>query len=276
MEIMDKRLYIAILLYIIGSLALIVAVLSKIFQNYDLFSISEKKIVILKLYGTITYSSESVFSNTIPAEKVVEILKNIDNDSSVVAVILDINSRGGTVVGCYVIEEAIRKMKKPVIAVCDEECTSGAYLIASAAKKIFMSKDTLTGSIGVILSYLDFSGLLKRFNITYVVIKSGKYKDIGSPYRPLTEKEYKILKEIVDNAYKNIVRIIERNRNINMSELPEYIREAGIITGEEAVKYGLADDIGTLSDVIDYVNEKYCNNECRIETIDLRELSSLF
>jgi protease-4 len=268
----ERRLMYSIALYFMGFVLLGIGFLES-FNSLDFFE--SQKIVIVKLYGPIYYSSAVPTIGGIPAEDTVEVLRSLLNDSHVKAVILDINSPGGSLVGSYVLEEAVKRLaaKKPVIAVCEEECASGAYLVASAADKIYVNPGTLTGSIGVIISYLDFAGYLKKYNITYVAIKSGKYKDMASPYRHLTEYEREKLQEIVNRSYKLLVSIIERNRKLNLSSLPEYIRDGGVVDGYQAIKYRLADGLGSLMQVLQEVKRKYCKSEnCDIYEIDTRYL----
>ena len=151
------------------------------------------KVAVIELDGVIASSSESnFFAKEANAANMLKSLKLAKEDSEIQGVILKINSPGGTVAMSQNIYNQIINIRenKPVIAVMDDVAASGGYYIASAADRIIAQDGTLTGSIGVIFSFMDYHNLLtNKLNVDQVVIKSGKFKDIGSSTRAMLPEE---------------------------------------------------------------------------------------
>lgn len=220
-------------------------------------------ISIIKLDGVISDSqSPSIFKDITSSNSFYDLLVKATKDPSVKAIVLRINSPGGTVAASQEIYKAVikAKKKKPVVATMGDVAASGGYYIAAAADKIFANPGTLTGSIGVITSYLNFYGLLNKIGVQGVVIKSGEYKDIGNPTRPLSEQERKILQTLLDDTYDQFVIDVAKGRNIPREKvLP--MAKGLIYTGKQAKKVGLIDFVGDYYQAIKYtqklVKEKF-------------------
>jgi len=159
---------------------------------------------------------------------------------------------------------SIKKVNKTKVAWIREVGASGGYWIASSADYIFASRMSLTGSIGVRGSYLQFSGFLEDHNVTYQRLVAGKYKDIGSPVKDLTRDEKKVLQDLLDRMHVYFVESVRENRNLSEEAVKE-VSEAKLFLGEDAMKLGLIDEIGGKDEVIDYLA-----NKLNI-TVDLRE-----
>jgi len=183
-----------------------------------------------------------------------ESLKAADRDDSIRAIVLDINSGGGGVVPSRELAYAVKDVKKPVVACISEEGASGAYYVASAADRIVADRDSITGSIGVIMTIQQVYGLYKKLGINVTTIKSGKVKDIGSPYRPMTDEERKDLTDIVDEIYADFVSDVAVNRNLSY-EYVESISDGSIYLGRDAKNLGLVDSLGNLDDAVNIASE---------------------
>jgi protease IV len=216
------------------------------------------------------FSPDSASSN-----EIVEYIKQAEADNSVKAIIIEINSPGGSGVASEEIANALQKSKKLKVAWIREIGTSGAYWVASASDHIIASKFSLTGSVGVLSSYLDFSQLLQRYNISYEKITGGQYKDIGSPYKQLTDDERLILQKKVDLLHTTFLNEITNNRNLSEAQRKE-ISDALYYTGDEALSLGLIDEIGGKEQAISYI-ERNLNITVKIKNYSRKKgLMDLF
>jgi protease-4 len=183
---------------------------------------------------------------------VVEQLNQFSQDDSIKAVIVRINSPGGSVAPAQEIYEAIVqvKKKKKVIASMGSVAASGGYMIACATDKIVANPGTITGSISAIMHFANAEELLKKIGLKSSVIKSGKYKDIGSPTREMTQEERALIQELVDDIYDQFLDMVARDRKISKEDLRE-IADGRVFSGRQAKKLGLVDDIGDMGYAID-------------------------
>jgi protease-4 len=198
---------------------------------------SVPKIALIRIEGTI----ENFYAYD-------RIAKTALKDESIRAVVLVIDSPGGTVQACFQAEEAFRKLRerKPVVVSMGQMATSGAYLISSVGNYIYAYDFTETGGLGVIAIWVSYENQLKREGITYYVWKSGGAKDIGAEYRGPTEEENRYLQELVDNLMNELLERILANRP--KIQRIEELKEGYVYYGKDAVDYGLVDEIGDLED----------------------------
>ncbi len=180
------------------------------------------------------------------ANSVVEMIEQAENDPAVGAVFLDIDSPGGEVVASKLIVYKVRESKKPVYSYINSVGASGAYYIASASKYIMADEDSITGGIGVISIGFNLEGLLEKLGIKASVLKVGKYKDIGSPFKGMTEDENRIVQEILEQAYGNFrANVLEfRKGKIAAAQL-DSVADGRILTGTQALKANLVDELLT-------------------------------
>lgn len=190
----------------------------------------------------------SVSCASVPVIK--EQLEAADGDDSVKAIVLDVNSGGGGVVASREFMRAVQDTEKPVVAYIGEVGASGAYYGASAADYIISDRNSLTGSIGVIMTLQHYYGLFEKIGVNVTVIKSGNSKDIGSPYRPVTDEEREELQEMLDEIYYDFVTDIASNRNLSLDHV-ENISTGEVFLGSRALEYGLVDGLGGLDDAVD-------------------------
>jgi len=180
--------------------------------------------------------------------KISEQLEEFANDGSIIAVVLRVDSPGGSVAASQEIYDAVvelRKSKK-VVASMGSIAASVGLLVACAADKIIANPGTITGSISAIMQFANFEELLKKIGLKSSVVKSGKYKDIGSPLRDMTPEERKIIQELVDDIYNQFIDVVVKDRKLSREKVLE-IADGRVFSGRRAKEYGLIDDLGDMN-----------------------------
>ena len=219
-----------------GFFVLIVAV-----SNMEWFTFARgDKVAVLPITGLI-----------IDSEATIEQLKKFSKDDSVKAIVLRLNTPGGSVGPSQEIFEEVRKVggKKVVVASMGALAASGGFLIACASDKIYANPGTITGSIGVIMNFVNVRDLIEKIGVKGIVIKSGDFKDIGSPLREMRPEERKLLQSVIDNVYSQFVNTVAERRNISRDDILA-IADGRIFSGEQAKNLGLVDNLGNLEDAI--------------------------
>ena len=181
--------------------------------------------------------------------KMLELLDKVGKSSQVRAVILDINSPGGTTTGGEAMYDAIRQLaeKKPVVAVCGTLATSAAYIVALATDRIFVYGNTITGSVGVIFQWADVSELMKTLGVKVEEIKSGPLKAVPNPFQPADEKARAVGEEMVQEAKEWFVDLVAKRRDIEPATVPG-LTDGRVYSGRQAVELKLVDEIGDEKD----------------------------
>ncbi|MFB3160831.1 signal peptide peptidase SppA [Neobacillus sp. 179-J 1A1 HS] len=215
-----------------------------------------KKIAVLDVDGVIqdTNTAESFFQSAgYNHQGFMKKLEYIKEDDTVKGIILKVNSPGGGVVESAEIHDKLveiqKETKKPVYVSMGSMAASGGYYISAAAKKIFASEETMTGSLGVIMQGINYEGLAEKYGVDFVTIKSGQYKDIMSPTRQMTEDERQILQRMIDNSYEGFVKVISEGRKMTTDQVKQ-IADGRIYDGRQAKELNLIDGFGYLDDVI--------------------------
>lgn len=223
-------------------LSLIFMLVAKNADFDDLLKSGGEKVGIVELTGNITSSRDIIHS-----------LKRFRENSSVKAIVIRIDSPGGAVGPSQEIFREIRKTvkTKKVIASMGTVAASGGYYVAAGADGIIANPGTITGSIGVIMGFANFQELLRKIGMVPVVIKSGQYKDIGSPVREMTKDERSILQNLSNQIHRQFIADIAKGRGMDLSKV-EGIADGRIFTGEEAKNLGLIDRLGNLEDAIEW------------------------
>lgn len=185
------------------------------------------------------------------AADTVDQIKEFTDDSGIKAVVLRIDTPGGAVVPSQEIYDAVRELrqKKKVVVSMGSVAASGGYMIAVAADRIVANPGTLTGSISAIMHHASVEELLRKVGVRSSVVKSGKFKDIGSPTREMTTEERALLQGIVDDIYDQFVTMVSENRKIPLSKVVE-LADGRIFTGRQARALGLVDELGGLRDAV--------------------------
>ena len=244
-----------VLAFFVFAAALVVGLIaSELVLQSEVPFIGGGVVMVIPIKGEITsggcpsglfYSEQCATVDTVK-----EHLDKAGKDMSVSAVVLDIDSGGGSVVASREMMRAVRDFNKPVVARIGEAGASGAYYVASAADKIVADKDSITGSIGVVMDIMHYYKLMDNWGVNVSVIKSGQSKDIGSPYRPMTREERENLQELVDSVMDDFVSDVAANRNLSV----EYVRnisDGSIYLGGKAKELGLVDYLGGYDDAVE-------------------------
>ncbi len=178
-------------------------------------------------------------------------IEELSNDDDIQAVVLRIDSPGGGVAASQEIYQAVHKLrkKKKVVASMGSVAASGGYLIATAAERIVANPGTITGSISAVMHFPDVQELMKKVGVRSSVVKSGKFKDIGSPAREMTTEERQLIQSIVDDIYDHLVQTISENRKIPLENIRR-IADGRIFSGRQALQLKLVDEMGGLQDSI--------------------------
>ena len=202
---------------------------------------------IVTLYGDIdTYSDDEHF---VSSDRVIAQIDALESDPQFDAILLLIDSYVGYAVPSEEIANALKRSEKKTIAVIREDGLSGAYIAASGADTIYASRFSSVGSIGVTMSYLDYSEQNRREGVRYLDISSGDFKDAGDPDRPLDEEEWEYLSGIVKDSHEIVVEMIAENRGLDIEDV-RAISDGKILLGDKALEYGLIDRIGGLHDAL--------------------------
>lgn len=183
-----------------------------------------------------------------------ETLNKIEKDDSVKAVVLRINSPGGTVTASDIIYKDIMDFRKttgkPVVTSMMDVCASGGYYIACASDYRMAYPTTITGSIGVIVQTLNISGTLDKLGVRARAYTSGPHKDMVSPLRPLTRSDEILIQHLVNQFYENFLTVVRRADLKIPADAWEAVTDGRVVTGQDAVRYGIVEEIGTLDDAI--------------------------
>lgn len=229
----------------------------EIIEEGDMLS----KIAVLSINGVIqdTGDAESFFESPLYNHRAfMEQLDYVMEADDVKAIILQVNSPGGGVVESAQIHDKIKEIqketKKPIYVSMGSMAASGGYYVSAPADKIFASPETLTGSLGVIMQGVNYAGLAEKYGVEFTTIKSGPYKDIMSPSRPMTEDEREILQSMIDNSYEGFVKVISEGRGMSVERVKE-IADGRIYDGRQAKQLKLIDGFGYLEDVIENVRK---------------------
>jgi signal peptide peptidase SppA len=191
-------------------------------------------------------------SGMVSTEKIGQAVDDATADPSVEAIVLDIDSPGGSVYGVESLALKIRAAtdKKKLIAVSNSLAASGAYWIASNASEVVVSPDGEVGSIGVFQMHRDVSRATDAAGVKVTYVKAGKYKTAGNPYEPLSPESMGELQKGVDDYYELFVRAVARGRNVSLTKVREGFGQGGTVRAREAVAEGMADRISTLDDIL--------------------------
>jgi len=230
-------------LFAMGLGALIL--LNLLFPDLDLST--EDRIALIRVEGVILDSQTTIGD-----------LKRFSENPSIKAIVIRIDSPGGGVVPSQEIYDAVKRVRsknnKAVIASMGSVAASGGYYIAAATDRIVANPGTLTGSIGVIMETANVEGLLQKIGVEGVVIKSGKYKDVGSPLRKMSTDERGLLQAVMDDVHKQFIEAVAEGRSLEL-RAAQALADGRIFTGRQAKEAKLVDELGDLEDAIQLAAE---------------------
>ncbi|AZU37145.1 capsid protein [Wolbachia endosymbiont of Bemisia tabaci] len=210
-----------------------------------------EKTAIIPIHGILTKKPEAFddFLGMTSYEKIQEEIEEALEDEKVEIILLDIDSPGGEVNGVFDLADFVysARGKKRIIAIANDDAYSAAYAIASSAEKIFLTRTSGIGSIGVIASHIDQSRFDEKQGIKYTTIFAGSRKNDLNPHEPMTSESLESLQKEVDRLYEMFLQLIARNRGLSIEKIRS--TEAGLYFGEKAIEIGLADEITILSSI---------------------------
>ncbi|MEA2060350.1 MAG: signal peptide peptidase SppA [Thermodesulfobacteriota bacterium] len=205
-------------------------------------TVKEGNVGIVEITGVLTSSKD-----------IIKHITAFREDSAIKAIVLRINSPGGGVGPAQEIYQEVVKTrkKKKIMASLGAVAASGGYYVASASDGIMSNPGTITGSIGVIMEYANFEEILKKIGLSPVVIKSGEFKDIGSPARDITDKERAILQQVADEIHMQFVNDVAAGRHLEVDRV-KALADGRIYTGKSALDLKLVDRLGNLGDAVEW------------------------
>ncbi len=237
-----RRSYLVTWLVILGLIAVLAAIFGAAAYFFGGFTdrVPGVAVGVVEIKGVIVNS-----------EAILGILASFSRDQRIKAVILRIDSPGGGVAATQEIyREVMRtRQRKKVIASLGSMAASGGIYIASAADQILASPGTLTGSIAVIMHFANYQELFRKVGLKSVIIKSGEFKDIGSPTRKMTPREKEILQYLVDQVHQQFIKDVAKARKMPVEKVAA-LADGRVFTGEEAVRLGLVDSLGNFEDAV--------------------------
>jgi protease-4 len=231
--------------WVLGGGVLLLVLVNLFFPDLDLSA--EDRIALVRIEGIILDSQTTVGE-----------LKRFGDNPSIKAIVLRIDSPGGGVVPSQEIYDAVQRVRnksnKAVIASMGTVAASGGYYIAAATDRILANPGTLTGSIGVIMEMANIEGLLKKIGVEGVVVKSGRYKDVGSPLRKMSDEEQALLQSVMDDVHKQFIEAVAAGRSLEVADV-KALADGRIFTGRQAKDARLVDELGNLEDAIQLAAE---------------------
>jgi protease-4 len=246
------------ILYLFGIVLLLILISSAVLGS--IYGINDGNVALININSEVS-TADSILGQSIGSDSIIESLDNAQSNPNVLAIVLSINSPGGTVIASKEVAEHIKTMNKTVVAWIRDMGASGAYLIASACDYIVSDELSIVGNIGAKMSYLSFNGTLQKYGADYNEISSGSLKEIGSPYKDLSSEEYNILFSLINDSFNYFLDFVSVNRNLS-NESIDIVKDGRIFSGSQALELGLVDALGSKDEVIKY-----------LESINLTDIS---
>jgi protease-4 len=244
-------------------------------QEVQLSGTGDGKVLLLDLSGVISgQDKDGIIPQPNMLAQFREELTRASKDDKVKAVVIRINSPGGTVTASDILYHELRdfktKKKVPVIASMMDVAASGGYYLAMASDSILVHPSTVTGSIGVIMLTVNARGLLEKVGVEASAITSGPRKDMGSPFRTMTAEERGIFQSVIDSFYNRFLSVVQEGRPNLSSDQIKKLADGRIYSGDQAKAAGLIDEIGYLDDAIEMAKKKAGLTEAKVVTYGRR------
>jgi protease-4 len=248
---MEKRGWLTVLLVFGGlfiTLLLFSVVLLLAFQPDGEFGVSGKRVGVIKVSGPITSSKEFVGD-----------LRDFADKGNIGGIVIRVDSPGGAVAPSQEMYQAVKRVEqnsdKPIAVSMGNTAASGGYYIACGADKIFANPGTVTGSIGVITQLFNVKDVMKALKIDVHTIKTGEFKDAGSPFKKLSDKDREYFRQLLADIYDQFVSAVAESRDLSTAEV-EQLADGRVFSGKQAQKNGLVDEMGTLWDTAEWVKKQ--------------------
>lgn len=256
---MEKQKKIRIAGVVAAVLFIVVAVAGSLSRSDSVRKLyQEPRVAVIRVNGPIVGGDDADMAWGSPSSTTSGALmrqfRKARQDDSVQAVLLRVNSPGGSAAATQEAAAELQKLKdsgKPVVVSMGDTAASGAYWLAAYGDKIYANPSTITGSIGVYMSYYDVQGLSEKLGVREEKIKSGPHKDIFSPFRPMTEEERRLTQNMVDDMYEQFVAVVAEQRHMD-GEKVRSLADGRVFTGVQAKEAGLVDELGNYYDALGY------------------------
>ena len=220
-----------------------------IFGGKD-FGISANRVEVIYVQGIMLTGSIPAGFGIATSEEITKSLNDASEDEGVKAIVMRINSPGGSPAAAEEIVASMKKIDKPIVVSMGDVAASAAYYISAPADKIIASPDSMTGSIGVIWEFQNRSKFYEKDGTSFYIAKSGELKDMGGDWRGLSDEEKRFAERIIEEAYGRFVNEVATDRNLSLSKVKD-LADGRIYTGAKAKELGLVDDFGGLDYAIE-------------------------
>lgn len=241
---------------VIALLVIIGGSVVAIFGGFETLPMDSNKVAVIYVQGTMITGNIPGGFGYATSEEISKSIQHAADDKNVKAIVLRINSPGGSPAAAQEIVTEIKKAqeKKPVVVSMGDVAASAAYYISAPADRIIANPDTMTGSIGVIWVFENLSAYYEDEGVEFYVAKSGEFKDMGANWRGLSDDEKQYSEELVMEVFQRFVSEVAHSRNMSLSEVKD-LADGRVFTGSKAVELGLVDETGNLYDAIDVAAE---------------------
>ena len=240
-------------------------------QETQVSGTGKAKVLLLEISGVISsQDGDGLVPTPSLIANVKEQLTRAAQDEAVKAIVLRINTPGGTVTASDIIHHELKTFKAsrkiPIVASIMDVGASGGYYIAAAADTVLAHPSSVTGSIGVIMLTINARGLLEKVGLEATAVTSGPRKDMGSPFRVMTTEERAIFQGLIDSFYQRFLSVVQEGRPLLQMDQIKKLADGRIYTGDQAKAAGLVDEIGYLEDAVELAKKKAGLTEARVVT----------
>ncbi len=275
-QVIKKKSSWLIVILIVLVLSFFSFLVAGLFSLFLVEPIETGNVALINVKGVITVDSDDSYfaAGGASSSKIVEQIENARDNDAIEAVIVNINSPGGSAVASSEIANAIKELdeyNKTSVALIRELGASGGYWIASSADHVIAHDLSITGSIGVISSYLDFSRLLENYNVSYQRLVAGDKKDMGVPFRELTDEEEELFQVKLDYIHEAFIQEVVENRDLSYDHVKS-IADGSFLLGGEAFELGLVDQLGSKNDAIEYLEQEL---NTTVEIVEYKDAQGL-
>jgi protease-4 len=243
--------FIIVFLIILGLISFIMAGILSLFVDNDFDSVSGN-VALIPIKGVISNGEGGLMGDVVSSDEIINFLEKAESNPSVQAIILEINSPGGTPVASVEIADKVKEINKTTVAWIRDAGASGAYWIASATDHIVANQMSVTGSVGVIASHIEFAGFIERYNMSYRRFVGGEYKDLGDPLKRLSATERVMLQKKIDKMHDYFIEAVKENRDLEEWQVKE-ISSGIFYLGSEAMDVGLVDELGGEKEAVKFI-----------------------
>jgi len=250
----NRLAIVIVVLVLLGVFSSVTALITGFFLSSE--SHESGNVALIRIEGAITSAEPSTFEKGLAySDDIVSQIERADANTEIKAIILAINSPGGAPVASEEIARAVEQSNKTVVAWIRDIGTSGAYWAASSADIIVASPVSVTGSVGVIASYLEFSGLMEMYGVSYQRLVSGSFKDTGSPFRNMTPEEEELYNKQISLMRDHFLGSVAANRGLSLSDANK-LADARAYTGAQAKELGLVDVLGGKKEAVGAIKQR--------------------